>query len=300
MTRFTIGGERTRRPEELSLGRKVWTLATGVRVPRPENRQDPGDRGLPYETEAIADGRGERLEGWHVPGAGRGGLALMFHGYASSKASLLDAAVAVHAMGWDAFLVDFRGSGGSGGRETTVGFFEADDVARALDHARARWPGRPAVLYGVSMGAAAVLRAVAADGVRPDAVILEAPFDRLLHTVRNRFRSLGAPAFPAADLLVFWGGVQGGFNGFRHDPAEYARSVTCPSLLLHGGADARVTEEEARRVFDNLAGEKELVLFPGLAHQSLVRAQPAAWREAVGRFLGGVAGGRGGVRRGGG
>jgi alpha-beta hydrolase superfamily lysophospholipase len=66
---------------------------------------------------------------------------------------------------------------------------------------------------------------------------------------------MGLPTFPAAQLLVFWGGVQQGFNGFRHNPAEYARSVKCPVLMMHGEHDSRVTVEQARNIFDNL-GER--------------------------------------------
>jgi alpha-beta hydrolase superfamily lysophospholipase len=59
---------------------------------------------------------------------------------------------------------------------------EAEDVAAAFVYARESWPGQPIVLYGVSMGSAAILRAVAVEGVRPAGLILEGAFDRLLTT----------------------------------------------------------------------------------------------------------------------
>jgi hypothetical protein len=84
------------------------------------------------------------------------------------------------------------------------------------------------------MGAAAILRAVHAHAIQPDGVILEAVFDTLLNTVRHRFRAMQVPAFPSAELLVFWGGRQWGFDGFEHNPSGYAASVHCPTLLMHG------------------------------------------------------------------
>src|SRR5436305_1579766 len=83
------------------------------------------------------------------------------------------------------------------------------------------------------------------------------PFDRLLSTVKARFAGLGVPSFPGAQLLVFWGGWQHGFNGFRHNPVDYARDVSCPVLLLHGRQDPRVSAEQVEEVHANLAGEKE-------------------------------------------
>jgi len=181
--------------------------------------------------------------------------------------------------------VDFRGSGGSSGDDTTLGVREAADVALSVAYARRIWPEQPLVLYGISMGSAAVLRAIAAAGVRPDAVILESPFDRLLATTRNRFRAMGLPAFPSAELLLFWGGVQQGFDGFAHNPVDYAAGVDCPALLLHGERDPRVTVEQAGMVFERLPGPKERVLFPGAGHEMLIAAAPELWYQSVARFL---------------
>ncbi|NOK62221.1 MAG: alpha/beta fold hydrolase [Chloroflexi bacterium AL-W] len=77
-------------------------------------------------------------------------------------------------------------------------------------------------LYGVSMGSSAILRAVALHDLDPDVLILEGVFDRLTTTTRHRFAAFGVPVFPATELLLFWGSVQMGYNGFRHNPVGYA------------------------------------------------------------------------------
>ena len=38
----------------------------------------------------------------------------------------------LHDLGYACFLVDFRGSGGSSGDATTIGYREADDVVRSV------------------------------------------------------------------------------------------------------------------------------------------------------------------------
>jgi pimeloyl-ACP methyl ester carboxylesterase len=100
---------------------------------------------------------------------------------------------------------------------------------------------------------------------------------------------MGLPAFPGAQLLVFWGSVQCGFNGFAHDPAEYARSVDGRVLLLHGEADVRVTQAQAEAIYRNLAGDKQLVTLAGAGHDSYLATDPSAWKAAVRRFLAGRA-----------
>lgn len=285
MSHFGGGGVKTRNPEQLSMGEKLKVLALGVQIPRPDNHRTPAAVGLPFEVRRFASDPGVELEAWLIRAPRARGMVLMFHGYTFCKADLVDEARVFHDLGFAALLVDFRGSGGSSGNQTSVGWHEANDVAATAEFVGAVMPPMPMVLYGQSMGSVAVLRAAAVHGVSPTAAILECPFDRLLHTVGNRFRAMGLPSFPFAELLVFWGGRQLGFDGFAHNPADNARGFHSPTLLLFGKEDPRVTDIEARRLFAALAGEKQVSFFEGAGHQSLRAANPTRWRGEVESFL---------------
>lgn len=285
MTTFSSGGTRSTRPEKLTAVEKARLLLTGVNLPRPTNDITPADVGLDYETSNVRGDDGKNLEVWRIPCHGRQALVVMFHGYSASKASLLPEAQALHELGCETLLVDLRGSGGSWGNETTLGVYEADDVVKAFEYARALAGVRPLVLYGKSMGSAAIFRAIAVNGVQPAAVVVECPFDRLLTTVENRFSAMRVPAFPLARLLVFWGGVQHGMNGFAHNPVDYAAGVRCPALVMHGSQDPRVSVAEAESIFTNLAGKRQLVLFPQAGHESHLVIDPEHWKRTVAEFL---------------
>jgi alpha-beta hydrolase superfamily lysophospholipase len=148
------------------------------------------------------------------------------------------------------------------------------------------------------MGAAAVLRAVDMHRLDADALILEAPFDRLLTTTEHRFHELGAPAFPAARLLLFWGGVQQGVDALSFAPVEHARAVAMPTLMMIGERDPYVSVEEAKSVLANLRGPRRLQVFPGLPHRSLATADPTRWVSVVREFLDSVPGERATARAG--
>src|SRR5690349_4313211 len=167
MTHYAPSGTRTPKPEELSLVEKVGTILTGVNMPRPHNDHTPSDVDLPYETRTIPTPNGGTLEAWYIPTDSPGGLVLMFTGYAEAKDTLLTQATALHDMGYDALLVDFRGAGGSSGSDTTLGVRESQDIEIAMHYTIAQWPHRPIVLYGVSMGGASILRSVALEGIQP-------------------------------------------------------------------------------------------------------------------------------------
>jgi uncharacterized protein len=285
MLYFTEGAVRSGAPETLGFTEKVRVLLNGIRVPRPRTVLTPADIGPGCTAVRIESGAGVHLGAWHCAGAPRRPMVLLFHGYAGEKGGMQPEARAFLDMGLSVLLVDFRGSGESTGSRTTVGFDEGEDVARSLAFARTNWPGHRMILYGQSMGGAAILRAIHAHGARPDGIVVEAVFDRLLATVRHRFEAMGVPSFPCAELLVFWGGQQAGFDGFSHNPVEYAASVECPALFLHGTEDPRARVGEARQVFEAVAGPKHFQSFPQLGHEPALRHRAEEWHRAIKPFL---------------
>jgi pimeloyl-ACP methyl ester carboxylesterase len=255
-------------------------------VPRPVNHGTPADHQLKYAIRLIPVDEQVSLEAWQIPAKAPRGTIALFHGYAGSKSDLLPEAAAFHKLGFDVWLVDFRGSGGSTEDYTTIGYLEAEDVAAVARDMQTESAASPLILYGRSMGAAAVLRAMHACGTRADAVILESTFDRMLTTAQNRFHQMGLPAFPSANLLVYWGGVSAGFDASRHNPVDYAPSCECPTLLLHGESDVNAQPDEGRHVQSRLGDTSaELVIFPEAGHTPLRATDAERWQAAIERLL---------------
>ncbi|MBI3860312.1 MAG: alpha/beta fold hydrolase [Planctomycetia bacterium] len=285
MTHYSAGGKSTIRPEEMTRFGRAKVLLTGVNLPRPANERTPADLNLEFETLRIQVPGGVELEVWHLSHPQPRAMVVLFHGYGASKAKLLDETREFRDLECAVLLVDFRGSGGSTGNATTLGLYEGADAAASCKLAEYLAPGRPVVLFGRSMGSVAILRAIAHEGIQPAAIVLECPFDRLLGTVKHRFSAMGLPSFPCAQMLVFWGGIQHGMNGFAHNPVEYASAVDCPALIMHGEIDKRVSVAEVQAVFAALAGEKQLEIFPGVGHESCHRTRPDLWAQNVAQFL---------------
>jgi hypothetical protein len=279
---FTEHGALPRPPDQLSTGEKLDLLLDGIALPKPANHSTPADVGLSFETREIVTDDGAVLSVWFVPVEQPVGTAVLFHGYTQSKDELLAAAAELVALGYACWLVDFRGSGDSSEAYTTIGWLEAEDVRAVVSQIDRCGP---LVLYGVSMGAAAILRAVGQLEVEADALILDAPFDRMLSAVENRFALVGLPAFPAAQVMVFFGGLRFGFDAFAHQPVAYAAEVETPVLVLHGGDDHYALADEVDEITDALRGPKQLERFAGVGHQQIVEVRPSEWRVLVVAFL---------------
>jgi uncharacterized protein len=285
MMHFGGGGPRPRKPETMTWKQKLRVLACGVEIPRPRSNLAPAALGPGGRSLRLGGTNGVTLGAWYCAASAARPLVILFHGYTGEKTQMLLEAKALLGMGFPVLLVDFRGSGESSESYTTIGYAEAEDVTTAVEFARDQLGHARVVLYGESMGAVAILRAVHSQAVRPEAIIVEGVFDRMLRTVRHRFEIAGVPSFPAADLLVLWGGFQAGFNGFRHNPVDYAGSVSCPILFLHGTADPRARLEEAREVFAAVPGAKQFHEFAGAGHEAGVVRFRGEWTEIVGQFL---------------
>jgi hypothetical protein len=225
------------------------------------------------------------LSGWYCDRGSGTPLVILFHGYSADKTALIPEGKAFLELGASVLLVDFRGSGGSSEAYTTIGVCEADDVTGVVRYAQKHLAHSRVILFGQSMGAAAILRAVNQTGISPDGVIAEAVFDTMLNTVCNRFTAMHIPSFPSAQLLVFWGGRQWGFNGFEHNPVNYARAVHCPVLFMHGTDDPRATLAEGRRVFDAVDGSKKFKTFDRTGHESYISTHATEWRTTVAEFM---------------
>lgn len=258
---------------------KAAIVLTGIDNPRPVNKQKPSQ---PYTTLTLNSNK--KIECWSIKTPQSKGTVVLFHGYGGDKSQMIDKSDEFIKMGYSTLLVDFMGSGGSEGNTTSIGFFEAQQVKTCFDHLKKK--GEKNIhLFGTSMGAAAILKAMKDHRLAPASIMIECPFGSMYQTVEARFRIMGAPTFPMAGLLVFWGGTQNGFWAFGHNPYAYAAYVHCPTLLMYGEKDNRVSRTEIDSIFANLNGKKKLVTYPLAGHENYLGRYHDSWVSDVQAFL---------------
>lgn len=271
---------KTKDPARLSGFDKIKIVLFGIDNPRPRSQTTPKQ---PFTTVRIQSAQ-TALECWHITVAKPKGTVILFHGYSAEKSQMLERSDELLQMGYNTLLVDFMGCGGSEGNETTIGFHEAENVKACFNHLKQQ--GEEHIfLFGSSLGAAAVIKAVSEGDISPAGIIVECPFGSMYDAVRMRFAAMNLPAFPMAGLLVFWGGVQHGFWGFAHKPTEYAKSVRTPTFLLWGGKDDKVSREEIGTIFHNLSSPKRLVIYPLAGHTGYLAGYREQWKSDIRGFM---------------
>jgi alpha-beta hydrolase superfamily lysophospholipase len=209
----------------------------------------------------------------------------LFHGLTSNKGQLLDEAMAFRGWGFNTMLVDMRSHGKSGGKTTTIGFNESEEVKLAYDYLRQQGENN-IFLWGTSMGAVAIMKAVAEDQLSPSGIILEMPFLSLRSHLKGRAHAVGFPEEPFAFLTTLWIGLERGFNGFGFKTTRYARKINCPVLQQYGEKDEFVIRSETDSIYNAISStRKKLVLYDNAIHESFLRKDPETWKREVSLFL---------------
>jgi len=265
---------------------RTWRLFSGPRQPRSIITEFPV---FPCDTVSLKTTSGIVIDAWFAkPDSGARGTVIMFHGIMANKGMLLAEAAEFRSLQYNVMLVDFRAHGNSGGHITTIGVKESEEVKLAYDYV-VQLGEKNIFLYGSSMGAVVVSKAMADYGLKPSGVFLEMPFASLQSHVRARARLLGFRGFgekPFGFLVTLWIGIERGFNGFKDQTARYVSKINCPVLMEWGAADNYVLRYETNGIYNAIASyDKKLVIYDHAGHESLLQHDPAKWRNETNGFL---------------
>ncbi|MFM6924986.1 MAG: alpha/beta hydrolase, partial [Ferruginibacter sp.] len=226
-----------------------------------------------------------KLEAWYITDSANKGTVILFHGHGGNKSGVIQEAGSFHKMGYNTLLVDFRAHGSSEGNTCTIGFDESEDVKLAFDYIKNKRE-KNIVLWGISMGASTITKAVKDYQLDPQKIILEMPFGTIQDAVRGRLKIMGLPAEPIGTLLTFWGGTEHGFWAFGMKPEAFAASIKCPVLLQWGRNDPRVSKSEEDILFNNIPNNnKKFVIYETAGHESLCKKETAKWETETAAFL---------------
>jgi alpha-beta hydrolase superfamily lysophospholipase len=236
-------------------------------VPREPDRT-ASELGVPYEDLVItcAD---HLLNGWLLhPEVDEGKpLVLLAHGWGANYGLLLHLAEPLLVNGNPVLLFDIRGHGTN--EEVpyvTVRHFR-DDVMAVSCYAAERFPDRPRVLVGHSLGGAAAVLSTEM-GAPVDGLAVIASPASVLEVTADYLREKGFPGrFMVVALRPFWWRRVGGT--FRDlIPEQKIGAIHQPVLVLHPELDRRVAVGQAERLA-RAAGAKPTVI-QGAGHTDVL------------------------------
>jgi fermentation-respiration switch protein FrsA (DUF1100 family) len=212
------------------------------------------------------------LAGWYArPSAPRAGAqcVIVCHGIGTNRTEVQDIALELRRRGYGVLLFDFRAHGSSGGRYTTVGLREVNDVLGAVEFLRQR-PEIDAErigALGMSMGAAtcimAAARCSAIKWVVADCAF--ATLERALDSAFEAFVHVPGPLF--AKPVILFAQLFTGAQVTAVKPVEcIAALAPRPVLLVHACDDCLVLPQESELLYQAAGEPKELWLIRECDH----------------------------------
>lgn len=269
-------------PPSNNIFAKTWRLFTG---PDSYRRAENTIPDFPFATIYLKTSSDIPIEGWYskTDSIARGTVILV-HGLNGNKGMLLKEAAAFRVLGYNVMLFDARNHGNSGGDKTTMGYKETEEIKLAYEYIKSKGENT-IVLWGASLGAVEVVKAVSDYDLHLSAIIIEMPFLSLRSHFEWRAHSLNFPAEPFGILVSFWVGAENGFNGWGLRTDKYARKLNCPVLLQYGKKDGLVKESETTEIYDAITTEKKLVMYDNAGHESLLANDPVTWMNEMKTFL---------------
>jgi dipeptidyl aminopeptidase/acylaminoacyl peptidase len=195
------------------------------------------------------------LQGWFIPGLDAAGnvtisdpasdrTIIFAHGYRKNRlqddAKALPLALAFVKQGYNVLMLDFRNSGESGGKLTSVGYLEKQDLLGAIDWVKTNRPGRIGIV-GFSMGATTALMAAAEDPA-VSAVVADSPFNHLTRYLKANLPVWSKlPNIPFTPLIL---SILPPVTGIDPDAVDALRAVDSiyprPILFIHSTKDPSI------------------------------------------------------------
>jgi uncharacterized protein len=192
---------------------------------------------------------GAVLDALYFPQENSRGLVFFLHGNAGNLETWTTGLDFYRRVGYDLFMLDYRGYGKSTGTLRNEAQLHAD-VRAAWETIAPRYPGKPIVIYGRSLGTG--LAAALARDVHPALLVMVSPYASLAAAAKRAY-----PLAPAW-LLKY---------PLRTD--EIIGDVTCPVMLLHGRNDMLIPPSDSEYLKLRVRAPLELVLIENAGHNDI-------------------------------
>ena len=269
----------------------------------PNDGKTPKDFGMDFRAVEFRSSDDVLLKGWYIPASvpsgGARGTLIYCHGLNRTRVEMLPEAQFGHSLGYNGLLFDLRHQGQSGGRVSSVGYWERLDAEAAVRYALTDEKAqRPIILWGVSMGAAAALMA-AAESPDVAAVVSDSAFPNFKEVVRHHyflFRQFARrrwwwfpplPGFPLVDEVTWWIARRAHFRPSEFDLEKAVKAINPrPILFVALEGDRRMPPAYARTLHaDATSPEKQVVVLPGDRHGEGFNLDRQQYEQAVIHFL---------------
>ena len=190
-------------------------------------------------------------------------------------------------MGFNILMIDLRTHGDSEGKIYSLGYLERLDILAWIEYIKNNYNNPKIILYGISMGANAVMMCSCENiDDKVKAIIEDAGFTTAKEQLKERLDiSYKLPFLPVIPLTSFMTKIR---LGFSFDDINIINAVSkskVPILFIHGSKDSLVNPNMADKLYDACSSEKEKLIIENGEHIKAVLSDEKSYWDTINNFI---------------
>ncbi|MCY6369986.1 alpha/beta hydrolase [Clostridium ganghwense] len=212
---------------------------------------------------------------------------IICHGFTCSLYSSIKYMNLFLKRDFNVLIYNHRYHGLSGGKNTSFGYYEKDDLKAWTDWIFQRFGEKCKVgLHGESMGGGIVLENVAIDP-RIKFCIADCAYSDMnvlmKHQLKLKYKLEKIPLL--LNLVSFIIKIRAGWRFTEVSPIKALENVETPILFIHGENDDFVPTSMSKEMYSVKKGIKDIYIAPNAAHAQAYWKNKEQYDEKVGEFL---------------
>ncbi len=257
----------------------------------------PEDFSMEYRNINFSTEDGIDIRGWYIKGTEKGTIILC-HPYGMDKGDCLAQARFLNNAGYNILLFDFRGHGNSGGKYSSLGYYETKDLLAGVLFLKEKGENKIGII-GFSMGGTVALLAASLSS-DINAVVSEGAY-LSFHSAVYSFAKCyyRAPRYPFLPPAIWTAGIRLGFNpkelNLKNGSTEpssraqaegftevYLHKISpTPILIIHSREDREIPVSEGIEIFNTAREPKYLWIVSDAEHLECYLKEGKRYEEKV-------------------
>ncbi|MBW5410690.1 alpha/beta hydrolase [Brachyspira hampsonii] len=190
-------------------------------------------------------------------------------------------------MGFNILAIDLRTHGESEGKLYSLGYLERLDVLAWIKYINDNYNNAQIILYGISMGANAVMMCCNEDGVHNvKAIIEDAGFTNAYEQLKRRLDMAYKFSFlPIVEATSLMAKIRLGFSFKDIDIKKRVAVSKIPIFFIHGDKDELVDYNMVNKLYDTCSSQKEKLIIKDGNHISAVFSNEDLYWNTIKNFI---------------